>query len=158
MSYDSSFFSGLLLLIFLRKLVTTGGTEMEFAKSVPSQTDEVFQVYKEATKIMNANNIYQWSENYPGREDIEKDIQSGNLYVLTSEGEIVACVVLDQHQEPEYDHIPWEDSSGRFLVVHRLCVNPNARKRNFTHFAGRNRTICQKRRVCQHPAGYPDDQ
>jgi ribosomal protein S18 acetylase RimI-like enzyme len=109
---------------FLRKLETTGGTGMEFAKAAPSQTDEIFQVYKEATKIMNANNIYQWSENYPGREDIEKDIQSGNLYVLTSEGDIVACVVLDQHQEPEYEQIPWEDSSGRFLVVHRLCVNP----------------------------------
>lgn len=97
---------------------------MEFAKATPQQADEIFQVYKDATKIMNENNIYQWSENYPGREDIEKDIINGNLYVLMSEGKVVACVVLDQHQEPEYDQIPWEDSSGRFLVVHRLCVNP----------------------------------
>ncbi|MBA4494028.1 GNAT family N-acetyltransferase [Paenactinomyces guangxiensis] len=98
---------------------------MKFVQAKINQTEEVIQLYREVVKLMNRNNIYQWSEDYPRPEDLKKDIEKGDMYLLEDQGKIAAAVVLNEQYDAEYEDIPWEDRTGRFLVVHRLCVNPD---------------------------------
>jgi len=96
---------------------------MRFVKAQPTQFEEIFQLYQEVTQWMNDQGLYQWHDEYPQPEDIQKDIDQGHMHVLMDGSEIVAAVVLDQIQDPEYEQISWQDRSNRFLVIHRLCVS-----------------------------------
>lgn len=63
---------------------------------------------------------------YPTPAHLEKALNNGALYVLEENDEICACVILNNHQPPEYRDVPWlyiEDDS-KVLVIHTLCVSP----------------------------------
>lgn len=98
---------------------------MKFVKAKPEQFAEIVRIYEHVKDLLNDKDIDQWTEDYPDREVIRKDLENRNMYLLVNEGEIAAIAVLDQNQEPEYQVIPWQDKAGDFLVVHRLCVNPD---------------------------------
>jgi GNAT superfamily N-acetyltransferase len=88
------------------------------------QLDEILEIYRHATRKMNEQGITQWADDYPSEELVKDDIQKRNLYALLDEERVAAVVVLDQEYEDAYEKVSWSDQSGRFLVVHRLCVNP----------------------------------
>ncbi|MGA8941980.1 MAG: GNAT family N-acetyltransferase [Thermoactinomyces sp.] len=98
---------------------------MEFVKARPDQFSEIVRIFEHVKEGLREQGIDQWTEDYPDREILQKDIGNGNMYLLVSEGEIAAIAALDQNQEPQYEDIPWKDKTGNFLVVHRLCVNPD---------------------------------
>ncbi len=86
--------------------------------------DEIVNMYRLATRKLNRQGIEQWNEEYPARERLRKDIAKGNMYLLMDGNQVAASVVLDQHEDPEYDEVDWKDERGEPLVVHRLCVHP----------------------------------
>ncbi|MFC7440096.1 GNAT family N-acetyltransferase [Laceyella putida] len=98
---------------------------MQLVHAHEEQLAEIMEIYRNVVQMMNKQGIYQWAEDYPNEDVLKNDIAKGNLYTLLDEGQIAAIVALDQEFEPEYEQIPWQDQSGRFLVVHRLCVNPD---------------------------------
>jgi len=63
-----------------------------------------------------------WNINYPNQEIIANDIRSQALYVY-QEKTIQGIITLTGDTE-EYSMISWKYSSGPFLVLHRLCVDP----------------------------------
>jgi ribosomal protein S18 acetylase RimI-like enzyme len=97
---------------------------MRFTQAKPDQLEEIVPMYEEVKKVMNENALYQWGDDYPNADVLEEDIRQGHMYLLTEGNRILGAVVLDQHFEPEYESIPWHDLSDRFLVIHRLSVNP----------------------------------
>lgn len=66
-----------------------------------------------------------WDEIYPTQESLEKDAESGFLYVIRSEGNCIASACLNEIQPACYDDAPWQDHAGRALIFHRLCVHPD---------------------------------
>lgn len=44
-----------------------------------SQLEEIFTMYTKAIQEMNHNEIYQWDELYPMKEDLEEDIKRNEL-------------------------------------------------------------------------------
>ena len=62
-----------------------------------------------------------WDEGYPNRERAEEDISSGGLYVLETDGEILACASVEPKTED--DDLPeWRICDGTHREIARVAV------------------------------------
>ena len=84
----------------------------------------IIEIFKNAIKVMNDNNINQWDDLYPTTTDLEQDILNGQMYVGIKDGEIASALVINNECEEEYKYGNWRYDNDKFTVVHRLCVNP----------------------------------
>ena len=103
---------------------------MKFNLATESDIDEICALVKSAISNMDRNDIFQWDEIYPTREDFLSDIKSGNLYTgitknAETTGEKIAVVfALNKCQDEAYKSANWTYNGEDFCVIHRLCVNP----------------------------------
>jgi ribosomal protein S18 acetylase RimI-like enzyme len=67
--------------------------------------------------------IYQWDEIYPNEEVLTGDIKKKEMYLLSDNKKLLACIVINEDQDEAYDPAPWKYNGGRIAVIHRLCVN-----------------------------------
>jgi GNAT superfamily N-acetyltransferase len=84
----------------------------------------IIDIFMNAIKVMNGNNINQWDEVYPTNTNLEQDVLNGQMYVGIKDCEIVSAIVINNECEEEYKSGNWRYDNDRFAVVHRLCVNP----------------------------------
>lgn len=84
----------------------------------------VMELIKESVQDMQARGLDQWDEIYPNTEVISNDIFEGNLYVYAKE-KIAGIIVLNEHQDKEYQEVNWILPNERPMVIHRLCIHPN---------------------------------
>lgn len=97
---------------------------MVFRKAAPEETANVFGIYREAIRLMQASGIDQWDDIYPTQADIEQDIAHGEM-TLGLDASIIACAfVLNNEQCQGYENGGWQYPDLPFSVLHRLCVNP----------------------------------
>jgi len=78
---------------------------------------------------MRAQQIDQWDEHYPNAVAIDRDLQQGTAYVGLHGGALVAMIVVNDYQDPEYADVAWQYTEGSVAVVHRLMVHPDAEGR-----------------------------
>lgn len=97
---------------------------MEFKKATENDITEICSLIKNAIDVMEKNNIHQWDELYPTKEDFLDDINSGNLYEGIANGKIAVIYVLNKLQDPAYFTADWSYHGENFCIIHRLCVNP----------------------------------
>ena len=91
-----------------------------------SEIDEIIALTKSCGKHMRDNGIDQWDEHYPDRQSIENDLETQTLFVYREGKEIVGIIVLNEHQDEEYQQAKWSTSeTSKNLVVHRLAVLPS---------------------------------
>ena len=84
----------------------------------------IITIIQDAVADMESKGIHQWDEIYPDEEIIYKDLRDEHLYVYMDNDSVKGIVVLNEHQDKEYESICWKYNSGSQLVVHRLCVDP----------------------------------
>ena len=95
-----------------------------FRKAKESDLGKIAELVKAAIEKMDAQNIHQWDEVYPQTEDFRLDFEAGNLFVGEKEAEIAVVFVLNRDFDDAYNSAKWQDESGNFRLIHRLCVNP----------------------------------
>lgn len=63
---------------------------------------------------------------YPTSDTAKAGIEKNSLFVLEENGILLASVVLDHRQPPEYRTAHWSisPSYNQVLVIHTLCVDP----------------------------------
>lgn len=63
---------------------------------------------------------------YPSDEFIKSSLAAEQLYTLTENGVLCACVILNSEYNEGYDGCAWSIDCGRdeILVPHALAVNP----------------------------------
>lgn len=108
--------------MLLTKYVNTDYPCVEKANKTDLET--VFSIYQQAKLDLEAQGIYQWTENYPARAIIESDIREGLLYLLKKSGKILGAINLSEIQEQAYQSIAWEFDATKVFVIHRLVVDP----------------------------------
>lgn len=108
--------------------------EIKFMLAKEEDIDKVFDVFKKATAEMNRNNIKQWDELYPMKEDIEDDINKKQLYMGIAEEKIVCVYVVNKECDDEYVNGDWTYRDSSFKVIHRLCVNPESQNKGIGTF------------------------
>lgn len=97
---------------------------MEIRKSTPEDIPAILHIFSVAKQFMIAQgNATQWGNGYPGLEDLEPDIRSGNSYVIVDQGAIVGTFSFIIGTEPNYQNIKdgaWHDSR-LYGTIHRLA-------------------------------------
>lgn len=101
---------------------------MAIEKAVPRDADEVGRLYDSLNDhLMATVNYPGWKKGlYPVREDAERAIAEGTLFVLREGGKIVGTVILSHREEKGYAQAPWsiEADPEQVIVVHTLAVHP----------------------------------
>ncbi|PQP89075.1 N-acetyltransferase, partial [Paenibacillus sp. AR247] len=77
-------------------------------------------------QVMQEGGSDQWDDEYPNRDVIGEDLSRGTLFAAEGDGRILGIMVLDQHQDEQYDKIPWTETEGPHLMMHRIAVDPMA--------------------------------
>lgn len=100
---------------------------MKIIRASAQDIDKILGLCKACSLNMMNNSIDQWDDVYPNREIFLNDINSDSLYLAVSDEreEIMACIVLNEDQDPEYGDIGWKYEKERSAVIHRLMVHPN---------------------------------
>lgn len=110
-----------------------------FRPAVRGDLPRLLELYGNAIERMRLQGIDQWDEVYPHEDDLRRDIRRHELYVLEQDApgqatELLAAVVLNEEQEPQYRYVDWEYPAGKVGVIHRLCVSARQQGRG----CGRN--------------------
>lgn len=87
-------------------------------------SEKIYMLFEEAIRVMDENKIPQWDERYPNQEIIREDILNNQMYIGEIENQIACVFVLNQQYDAEYENGDWKYLDSSFMVIHRLCVNP----------------------------------
>lgn len=98
--------------------------KIDFRKANKADISEIIQFVNNAKIVMESQGIFQWDEIYPTVEDFEEDFKNDYLYVGEVEGKLAVVFVLNQLSDEEYKNGKWEHPEKSYIVLHRLCVNP----------------------------------
>ncbi|TRW96415.1 GNAT family N-acetyltransferase [Candidatus Methylobacter oryzae] len=90
----------------------------------PYDLDTVMRLKGACVLRMQQMNIDQWDEAYPNRISFEEDINQGNLYLYSLDDLLIACAVLNENQDSEYQEVNWAYHAENIAVIHRLMVHP----------------------------------
>lgn len=99
--------------------------DIEYRVANLNDLDEVCKLISNAVETMIKQNIFQWDELYPTREDFQKDIDKSQLYVGIMDNRIAVVYVINQEYDEQYENGEWQNKKEPFYVIHRLCVNPD---------------------------------
>ncbi len=111
---------------------------MRIEKIDPSGFESVVSLFARVVEGMRADGIDQWDEIYPDRAVLEADVRAGAGYALFGGGvdgrpfpvsDPVGYIALNGDQPEEYRDVPWRETGGTPMVIHRLCVDPLFRGR-----------------------------
>ena len=92
-------------------------------RASPEDLPTLAPVYAAARRFMAEHgNPTQWSDRYPLPEDLEADVEKGQLYVWTPDGAVRGAFVLQLGEEPSYRHIEgaWR-SEEPYGTIHRVA-------------------------------------
>ena len=98
---------------------------MEFRQANISDLDQIVEIIELSKKYLKETKVDQWQDGYPAKEDLRRDIESGNSYVLTNKDEIVATTVISLDGECTYNSIfngEWI-TNEEYIVMHRVAVH-----------------------------------
>lgn len=102
-------------------------TNLETRKAKISDLERIMEIVAQAQQYMADNGIVQWTNGYPERSLIEKEIIDENRYVVCENSQIIATVGIFPGIEPDYNEIyegSWINDSD-YLSIHRICVDNN---------------------------------
>jgi ribosomal protein S18 acetylase RimI-like enzyme len=94
-------------------------------KAVSKDVAEIYALTKSCAKYLIENGIFQWNEQYPSSEVLNKDIELQQLYKLEIDNRIVGIIVLTEIEDVEYKNVKWLTENNKNLYIHRLAVHPN---------------------------------
>lgn len=98
---------------------------MEFRQANISDLDQIVEIIELSKKYLKETKVDQWQDGYPAKEDLGRDIESRNSYVLTNKDEIVATTVISLDGESTYNSIfngEWI-TNEEYIVMHRVAVH-----------------------------------
>ncbi len=90
---------------------------------------EAIFIYKSCIPEMNRNGLYNWNTAYPDPDQVESDIEKGNLFLYQYHHASIGVVCLNTEVPEGYDQMGWK-YTGPCLYVHRLAVHPDWRNEN----------------------------
>ena len=98
---------------------------MEFRQAKISDLDQIVEIIELSKKYLKETKVDQWQDGYPAKEDLRRDIENRNSYVLTNKDEIVATTVISLDGESTYNSIfngEWITNED-YIVMHRVAVH-----------------------------------
>ncbi len=97
----------------------------------PTDLPRLIQLFQNAKTYLDQQKIFQWTDTYPSKTNIEKDLKDKTLYVLKNNEALMSAVTLNEEQDIEYQSIDWKFRGEKILVIHRLVVDPIHQRRGY---------------------------
>ncbi|AHF06426.1 GNAT family N-acetyltransferase [Desulfitobacterium metallireducens] len=100
---------------------------MKILEASENCIDAILTLCKNCSEHMIDQGIDQWDEVYPNKAVFLEDIRTKSLFLAGSPNiseHIMGCIVLNEHQDPEYEMVNWQYTSEKIAVIHRLMVDP----------------------------------
>ena len=91
---------------------------------------DILKIYQDARQFMSeSGNPNQWGKANPPRERTEADIAESSLFVVESNGDILAVFFYRYGNDPTYNKIYAGDwiNNKPYGVIHRIAVSSKAR-------------------------------
>lgn len=120
----------------------------------PARNSDITDILRCASRIKEEyfleNNIPQWQNGYPSREDFSADIEAERLFVMYLGEVLIGFISVSFEADPCYSVI--EDgswSSGEpYAVVHRFGINPDWHRMGMgTALFGVATRLCEAKKV-----------
>lgn len=89
---------------------------------------EIFQFYQNVIdSIKDSEFEPKWNKNYPDLDYVKKCIKNKELYVYKENDTIIACIVMNNRFEHEYEGIDWISNvkPDEITVLHTFAVDSN---------------------------------
>ena len=104
---------------------------MKFQKAGKAEFHNIRKFYWNVIDDIHRNNVNNenigWKKGvYPSDNFIQSSLIKGELYTLTENDTLLACVILNSEHNEGYDNCKWGIvcDSGEVLTPHALAVNP----------------------------------
>lgn len=101
-------------------------------KALPEDIDSIMAIIRDAQRALAELGIDQWQDGYPTRDIILRDIDLGQGYLCDDPTVGIigysAIVLTGEEAYRQIDASQWNTSSD-YVVVHRLCVRNDVRRR-----------------------------
>lgn len=100
-------------------------------KAELEEAEKILEFYRKVIdSIKDSEFRPKWNESYPNLEFIKTSIEKDELYVCTKDDMIIACAVLNNRFDPEYEDVNWNVNakSDEIIIIHTFAV--------FTELAG----------------------
>ena len=76
--------------------------KINYQKANNNDLDKIYELIKKSIIKMEENNIFQWDDSYPTKDDFKIDIDNNNLYIGKILNKIVVIFVIDKNCDEEY--------------------------------------------------------
>lgn len=68
---------------------------LKYRKATFDDLEEIWNIVGNSIDVMEENNIFQWDDLYPLKEDFQKDIVKNQLYLGLANDQIAVLYVLN---------------------------------------------------------------
>lgn len=104
---------------------------LELAKM--EELDACAALMEEGRAFQRQQGFVQWTPDYPNRETVREDIETGKGYVLKVDGQIAGYLCVDFDGEPAYENIQGRWGTPEpYAAAHRLALSGQFRGRGLT--------------------------
>lgn len=101
---------------------------MHYRLAEEQDIDSICNLIQSAIAEMERNNIHQWDDIYPTKEDFLDDIRKRTLYIGTTddsaENTVTVVYAINSDSDEQYQNGTWAYPDADYRIIHRLCVNP----------------------------------
>ena len=106
----------------------------EVRKTTMEDVERVLEIFHRASESMHEMGIAQWLNGYPAKEDVLKDIASGESYVITEDRVIQGTAYICTQPEPDYAEIEgkWANEDP-YVVIHRIAVDTSVKGKGYAN-------------------------
>jgi len=101
--------------------------------AVPEDINDIMSLIQEVIKDMQNTGSDQWDDFYPDIQTITNDQKNNTLYILRDQKKCIGIIVLNEEQDKEYKTVNWAGKNDRILVLHRLCIHPDRRRKGLAN-------------------------
>ncbi|QIL50048.1 GNAT family N-acetyltransferase [Weissella coleopterorum] len=85
----------------------------------------IMDIIKDAQASLKSENVPQWQDGYPDKNNILLDIKNNNLYEIMFNNNIAGIIAIQYTNEPNYDSLTggnWENDDD-YATIHRLAID-----------------------------------
>ncbi len=95
---------------------------MTLRNAAPNEASALFSLYES----VKGEPFCVWNENYPGLEEINMDLETQNVYVLTENGKIIGAVSVETKNDMDTFEC-WECNDGTQAEIARVVISKEFR-------------------------------
>ena len=99
---------------------------IQLRKAKNKEAEKILEFYQKTIESVRESEFNpKWNENYPNLEFINACIKKQELYIYAEDNNIIACVVLNDKFDPEYENVNWtvEAKSDELIIIHTFAVD-----------------------------------